>query len=66
MTRLEELAEGIRRKIALARRPFPLIEAGTEAEGMRLAAEYEGRWGPDHDMLLIIWHPEEEAAAASS
>jgi len=61
---LRELAERVREKVAFLSGGTPpmIIEATSKEEADRLVAEHVAKWGPDHDVLVIIWGPEEEMA----
>jgi len=64
---LREFAERVREKVMLLSGGGPpmIIEATSKEEADRLVAEHEAKWGPDHDVVVIIW-PEERAAQATS
>ena len=63
---LRDFAERVREKVALLSGGGPpmIVEATSKEEGERKATEYEARWGPDRDVLTIIWRPEEAAEPA--
>jgi len=63
---LRGFAERVREKVRLLSGYGPpfIIEADSEEEADRLYKEHEAEWGPDRDVLMIIWSPEDAAEAA--
>lgn len=61
---LRDFAERVREKVRLlsGHGPPMVIEATSEEEAERLVKEHEAEWGPEHDVLVIIW-PLEAAEA---
>lgn len=60
---LREFAERVREKVRLLSGYGPplVIEADSEEEADRLYKEFEAEWGPERDVLMVIWSPEEAA-----